>query len=69
MGYDRTSVGGVFCVRGGGDRERRFPQSDWRGIRKRDIVAKDMRGAVEEVEVEPFELGSSAVVRIEPSGT
>jgi hypothetical protein len=28
IGYDRTSVGGVLGVRGGGDREMRLPQSD-----------------------------------------
>ena len=27
-GYDRTSVGGVLGLRGGGEREMRLPQSD-----------------------------------------
>merc|ERR1711939_43214 len=28
IGYDSTSVGGVLGVKGGGDRDIRFPQSD-----------------------------------------
>jgi hypothetical protein len=28
IGYDSTSVGGVLGVKGGGDRDMRFPQRD-----------------------------------------
>lgn len=62
-------MGGVLGVRGGGDKEMRFPQRDWRGIKKRDIVEKDSRGVDEEAEVGPLEATSSEVVRIESSGT
>ena len=62
-------VGGVFGVSGGGVNEMRFPHSDWRGIRKREMVEKDKRGFVVELEVEPLDVEGSVVVKIESSGT
>lgn len=47
----------------------RFPQRDWRGIRKRDMVEKERRGDDEAFEVGPLEALRSEVVKIESSGT
>jgi len=57
-------------VGGGGRRDIRLPQRDWRGMRKREMEENDRRGVVEVVEeLRMVEVVLSGGEMIESSGT
>ena len=70
IGTDFRSHIAVLGVRGGGESAMRLPQSDWRGIRKREMVENDSSVAEGEVDGGPVtEADRSVLVEIESSGT
>jgi hypothetical protein len=71
-GNVRSSNGGWFGCTGGVLRVRILPQSDWRGITKRDTVGNEINAFVSnpgEGNIEGVEPERSVVLRMASSGT